>query len=129
MKLLVLGGGVAGLATALATGRAGHDVVLVERDTDSPVGAAAEVFESWQRTGVAQFAGARRSPLVNGRARHSGTPQGRIRPPSPYARVGVQEHRAGDGEIDRDRTGLAGEVVNPVDLVEIGLLAPPAPHP
>jgi 2-polyprenyl-6-methoxyphenol hydroxylase-like FAD-dependent oxidoreductase len=55
VKLLVLGGGVAGLATALATGRAGHDVVLVERDTDSPVGAAAEVFESWQRAGVAQF--------------------------------------------------------------------------
>jgi phytoene dehydrogenase-like protein len=55
VKLLVLGGGVAGLATALAAGRAGHDVVLVERDTDSPVGVAARVFESWQRTGVAQF--------------------------------------------------------------------------
>jgi NADPH-dependent 2,4-dienoyl-CoA reductase/sulfur reductase-like enzyme len=37
VKLLVLGGGLAGLATALATSRAGHDVVLVERDADSPV--------------------------------------------------------------------------------------------
>ena len=64
MKLLVLGGGVAGLATALATGRAGHDVVLVERDTDSPVGAAAEVFESWQRTGVAQFARGHRGGIL-----------------------------------------------------------------
>jgi 2-polyprenyl-6-methoxyphenol hydroxylase-like FAD-dependent oxidoreductase len=55
VKLLVFGGGVAGLATALATSRAGHDVVLVERDPESPVGDAAQVFESWQRTGVAQF--------------------------------------------------------------------------
>ena len=55
MKLLVLGGGVAGLATALATSRAGHEVVLVERDPDSPVGDSAQVFEGWQRTGVAQF--------------------------------------------------------------------------
>ena len=53
--MLVLGGGLAGLATALATSRAGHDVVLVERDADSPVGDAAQMFEGWQRTGVAQF--------------------------------------------------------------------------
>jgi glycine/D-amino acid oxidase-like deaminating enzyme len=32
VKLLALGGGVAGLATALAMGRAGHEVVLLERD-------------------------------------------------------------------------------------------------
>ncbi|HEY2958531.1 MAG TPA: FAD-dependent oxidoreductase [Actinomycetota bacterium] len=55
MKLLVLGGGMAGLAATLAASRAGHDVVLLERDTDSPVGDAAAVFERWQRTGVAQF--------------------------------------------------------------------------
>lgn len=55
MKLLVLGGGMAGLATALAAGRAGHEVVLLERDTDTPPGDAAEVFQGWQRTGVAQF--------------------------------------------------------------------------
>ena len=55
MKLLVLGGGVAGLAMALAAGRGGHEVVLVERDTDTPAGDANGVFEGWQRTGVAQF--------------------------------------------------------------------------
>jgi 2-polyprenyl-6-methoxyphenol hydroxylase-like FAD-dependent oxidoreductase len=55
MKLLVLGGGVAGLATALAASRGGHEVVLLERDTDTPAGDATEVFEGWQRTGVAQF--------------------------------------------------------------------------
>jgi 2-polyprenyl-6-methoxyphenol hydroxylase-like FAD-dependent oxidoreductase len=46
---------MAGLATALAAGRAGHEVVLAERDTDTPAGDAARVFEGWQRTGVAQF--------------------------------------------------------------------------
>jgi 2-polyprenyl-6-methoxyphenol hydroxylase-like FAD-dependent oxidoreductase len=55
VKLLVLGGGVAGLAMALAAGRGGHEVVLVERDTDTPAGDANGVFEGWQRTGVAQF--------------------------------------------------------------------------
>jgi 2-polyprenyl-6-methoxyphenol hydroxylase-like FAD-dependent oxidoreductase len=46
---------MAGLAAALAAGRAGHEVVLAERDTDTPAGDAARVFEGWQRTGVAQF--------------------------------------------------------------------------
>jgi 2-polyprenyl-6-methoxyphenol hydroxylase-like FAD-dependent oxidoreductase len=55
VKLLVLGGGVAGLATALAASRAGHEVVLLERDTDAPMGDAAGVFDDWQRSGVAQF--------------------------------------------------------------------------
>jgi 2-polyprenyl-6-methoxyphenol hydroxylase-like FAD-dependent oxidoreductase len=55
MKLLVLGGGVAGLATALASSRGGHEVVLLERDADAPMGDAAGVFEGWQRGGVAQF--------------------------------------------------------------------------
>lgn len=32
MRFVVAGGGVAGLATALAAGRAGHEVVVLERD-------------------------------------------------------------------------------------------------
>jgi 2-polyprenyl-6-methoxyphenol hydroxylase-like FAD-dependent oxidoreductase len=55
MKLLVLGGGVAGLATALAASRGGHDVMLLERDTDAATDDASEGFERWHRTGVAQF--------------------------------------------------------------------------
>jgi 2-polyprenyl-6-methoxyphenol hydroxylase-like FAD-dependent oxidoreductase len=55
VKLLVLGAGMGGLAMALAASRGGHEVVLVERDTDTPTDDAAGVFESWQRTGVAQF--------------------------------------------------------------------------
>jgi 2-polyprenyl-6-methoxyphenol hydroxylase-like FAD-dependent oxidoreductase len=54
MKLLVLGGGVAGLATALAASRGGHDVMLLERDTDAATDTSG-VFERWHRTGVAQF--------------------------------------------------------------------------
>ena len=55
MKLLVLGGGVAGLATALAASRGGHDVMLLERDTDAATDDTSGVFERWHRTGVAQF--------------------------------------------------------------------------
>lgn len=55
MKLLVLGGGVAGLGTALAASRGGHEVVLVERDTDTATDDISGVFERWRRTGVAQF--------------------------------------------------------------------------
>jgi 2-polyprenyl-6-methoxyphenol hydroxylase-like FAD-dependent oxidoreductase len=55
VKLLVLGGGVAGLATALATSHAGHEVLLLERDADAPTSDTAKVFDSWKRTGVAQF--------------------------------------------------------------------------
>src|SRR5918995_2744593 len=55
MGVLVLGGGPAGLATALASSRGGHEVVLVERDTDTATDDSSGVFESWRRTGVAQF--------------------------------------------------------------------------
>src|SRR3954452_1877776 len=53
--IVVLGGGVGGLVTALVLSRDGHDVVVLERDPapvpDSP-GAA---WDDWRRQGVAQF--------------------------------------------------------------------------
>src|SRR4029453_9209299 len=55
IKLWVRGGGVAGLATALAASRGGHDVMLLERDTDAATDDASEGFERWHRTGEAQF--------------------------------------------------------------------------
>jgi 2-polyprenyl-6-methoxyphenol hydroxylase-like FAD-dependent oxidoreductase len=55
MKLLVLGGGVAGLGTALAASRGGHEVMLLERDPDAVTDDTSGVFERWRRTGVAQF--------------------------------------------------------------------------
>jgi monoamine oxidase len=36
MKFIVAGGGVAGLATSLALARAGHQVVVLERDRVHP---------------------------------------------------------------------------------------------
>ena len=55
MKVLIVGGGICGLGTALLLGRDGHDVTLLERDPaplpDSPQSA----WEAWERKGVAQF--------------------------------------------------------------------------
>jgi 2-polyprenyl-6-methoxyphenol hydroxylase-like FAD-dependent oxidoreductase len=54
MKVLVLGGGVAGMAGALLLRRAGHDVILVDRD---PAGSAtdSEVVFAGDRATVPQF--------------------------------------------------------------------------
>ena len=51
--IVVLGAGTAGLAAALALGRDGHRVVLVERD-DLVAGAALESF-AWGRRGIPHF--------------------------------------------------------------------------
>src|SRR5919198_80322 len=53
MKIAVLGAGVAGLATALALARDGHQVGLVERD-DLAVGEALDAPE-WPRLGIPHF--------------------------------------------------------------------------
>jgi 2-polyprenyl-6-methoxyphenol hydroxylase-like FAD-dependent oxidoreductase len=52
-SILVLGGGVAGLATALALGRDGHEVTLVERD-EMAVGRPEDAF-AWHRDGIRHF--------------------------------------------------------------------------
>jgi 2-polyprenyl-6-methoxyphenol hydroxylase-like FAD-dependent oxidoreductase len=53
--IVVLGGGVCGLATAVLLARDGHDVRVLEHDSapvpDSPAGA----WDGWSRPGVAQF--------------------------------------------------------------------------
>ena len=53
MKITVLGAGVAGLASALALARDGHEVALVERD-DLAVGEALDAPE-WPRLGIPHF--------------------------------------------------------------------------
>lgn len=52
--VLVLGGGVCGLATGMMLARDGHDVTLLERD-DSPLPANAGEATRWDRPGVSQF--------------------------------------------------------------------------
>ena len=53
--VLVIGAGVAGLGTALALGRDGHRVTVLERDSEGPPASAHEAWDHWQRKGVNQF--------------------------------------------------------------------------
>ena len=53
MSVVVIGGGVAGLATALQLGRAGHEVTVIERD-DTPMPATADEAFEWNRRGAPQ---------------------------------------------------------------------------
>jgi 2-polyprenyl-6-methoxyphenol hydroxylase-like FAD-dependent oxidoreductase len=53
MQVVVVGGGVSGLATALAVGRAGHAITVVERD-DTPMPASADEAFEWDRRGAPQ---------------------------------------------------------------------------
>ena len=52
-RLVVIGAGVAGLGVALCAGRAGHEVVLVERD-DTPLPADPHGAFDWDRRGAPQ---------------------------------------------------------------------------
>ncbi|WP_320065192.1 FAD-dependent oxidoreductase [Micromonospora sp. RTGN7] len=53
-RVVVLGGSIAGLATALALARAGRQVQVIERDP-APADPAADPFLAWPRRGVPQF--------------------------------------------------------------------------
>lgn len=54
-ELVVCGGGVIGLATAMMLAKDGHQVTVLETDPDPMPDASAQAWESWQRRGVAQF--------------------------------------------------------------------------
>jgi 2-polyprenyl-6-methoxyphenol hydroxylase-like FAD-dependent oxidoreductase len=66
-RIIVLGGGVCGLATAMMLARDGNDVTVLERDAEPVPESLDEAWESWQRRGVAQF---RQPHYVLSRARH-----------------------------------------------------------
>ena len=53
MRIIVVGGGIAGLGTALACARAGHEVTVLERD-DTPMPPDADAAFEWERTGAPQ---------------------------------------------------------------------------
>ena len=66
-KVIVLGGGVCGLASALMLARDGHQVTVLERDP-APVPESPErAWEAWERQGVAQF---RQAHYMQPRGRH-----------------------------------------------------------
>ena len=55
MRILIIGGGICGLGTALLLARDGHEVTVLERDA-GPIPASPEAaWEHWERKGVAQF--------------------------------------------------------------------------
>ncbi len=53
--IIVLGGGVCGLATALLLARDGHEVTLPERDGAALLASVEDAWERWMRHGVSQF--------------------------------------------------------------------------
>jgi len=53
MRVVVVGGGIAGLGTALACARSGHQVAILERD-DTPMPGDADAAFGWVRTGAPQ---------------------------------------------------------------------------
>jgi hypothetical protein len=54
-KILVLGGGVIGLSTAMMLERDGHDVIVLERDPERVPASPDDAWQRWERRGVGQF--------------------------------------------------------------------------
>lgn len=53
--IVVMGGGLCGLASALLLARDGHGVIVLERDPEPPPSTVEAAWERWNRRGVAQF--------------------------------------------------------------------------
>ena len=54
-SVIVCGGGVIGLSTAMMLARDGHEVTVLEANAQGPPGTPAQAWEAWDRNGVAQF--------------------------------------------------------------------------
>jgi 2-polyprenyl-6-methoxyphenol hydroxylase-like FAD-dependent oxidoreductase len=54
-RIVVIGGGIVGLSTAMMLAKQGHDVTVLERDGGGVPGSPDEAWRAWDRHGVAQF--------------------------------------------------------------------------
>ena len=54
-RIIVIGGGVGGLTSAMLLARDGHEVTVLERDAAAPPATPDEAWEGWERRGVNQF--------------------------------------------------------------------------
>ena len=54
MRIVFIGGGIAGLCGAMLLARDGHQVTVLERDA-APAGPPSTAWDGWQRRGVGQF--------------------------------------------------------------------------
>jgi 2-polyprenyl-6-methoxyphenol hydroxylase-like FAD-dependent oxidoreductase len=54
-SIIVCGGSVIGLSTAMMLARDGHEVTVLESDPNGPPATPAQAWRAWDRTGVAQF--------------------------------------------------------------------------
>jgi 2-polyprenyl-6-methoxyphenol hydroxylase-like FAD-dependent oxidoreductase len=54
-RIVVVGGGLIGLATAVLVAKQGHDVTVLERDPEPPPKTPGEANGAWDRPGVMQF--------------------------------------------------------------------------
>jgi flavin-dependent dehydrogenase len=54
-KIVVLGGGMIGLSTALMLAKQGHEVTVLEQDGAPVPGSPERAWQEWDRHGVAQF--------------------------------------------------------------------------
>jgi 2-polyprenyl-6-methoxyphenol hydroxylase-like FAD-dependent oxidoreductase len=55
MSIVIVGGGICGLGTALLLAGDGHDVTVLEHDADPVPASPHAAWERWERKGVAQF--------------------------------------------------------------------------
>ena len=53
MKIVIAGGGIIGLSTAMLLARDGHQVVVIERDP-APPGDPTAAWDDWEHRGVTQ---------------------------------------------------------------------------
>lgn len=54
-EIVIAGGGIVGLSTAMLLAKDGHQVTILERDATAPPEDPTEAWEGWERQGVNQF--------------------------------------------------------------------------